>query len=134
MKKYQFAQNMLLGFLSWLFPFAISFLFYKPGGELLVPYGTFKSSIMVIGIICCCLLLIKYFSNIDSNFTKNGIIVGLSWIAINIALDALLLIPLMQTNFKDYFLTIGLSYISIPLISITIGYMLERRNRFQEDK
>jgi hypothetical protein len=43
-------KNVLLGFLSWLIPFAISFLFYKPGGELVVPYATFKSTIMVVGV------------------------------------------------------------------------------------
>jgi hypothetical protein len=128
MKKYLFAQNILLGFLSWLFPFAVSFLFYKPNGELLVPYGTFKSSIMVIGLICGCLLLIRYFKNIHTDYIKNGLIVGWSWFAINIVLDILLLLPIMKTNFMDYFLTIGLSYISIPVISITIGYLLERKN------
>lgn len=39
----------LLGILSWLIPFAVSFLFYNKQGELIVPYSTFKSSIMALG-------------------------------------------------------------------------------------
>ena len=50
-------KNGVFGILSWLIPFAISFLFYKPGGELMVPYATFKSIIMVVGTISGCYLL-----------------------------------------------------------------------------
>ena len=42
MKKKLIVKNILFGFLSWLIPFAVSFLFYKPGGELVV--GNFCSS------------------------------------------------------------------------------------------
>lgn len=120
-------QNILLGFLSWLIPFAISFLFFKPGGELVVPYATFKSTIMVVGVISGCYLLFRYFRLVDSDFIRNGVIVGLSWFAMNIILDALILIPIMKTSFADYFMSIGLSYIAIPVISITMGYLLQQK-------
>ena len=120
-------KNILLGFLSWLIPFAVSFLFYKPGGELVVPYSTFKSVIMVVGTISGCYLLFRYFRLIDSNFIMNGLIVGLLWFAINVILDAVILIPMMKTNFANYFMSIGLSYIAIPVISITMGYLLDRK-------
>jgi len=117
--------NLLLGFFSWLIPFAVSFLFYKPGGDLAVPYGTFKSTIMVVGTLSGCYLLSRYFKLADHDFFKNGIIVGMCWFALNIILDAIILIPMMKRTFTDYFMSIGLSYISIPVISITIGYMLQ---------
>lgn len=120
-------KNILLGFLSWLIPFAFSFLFYKPGGELVVPYSTFKSVIMVAGTISGCYLLFRYFRFVESNFILNGLVVGLSWFAINIILDTVILIPLMKTNFANYFMSIGLSYIAIPVISITMGYLLDRK-------
>jgi len=121
------AKNILLGFLSWLIPFAVSFLFYKPGGELIVPYSTFKSAIMVVGSISGCYLLFKYFEQVDGNFIKNGIAVGLSWFAINIIFDAVILIPMMKTTFTAYFMSIGLSYIAIPTISIAMGFLLDRK-------
>ena len=65
----------------------------------------------LIGFGVCCVVL-------------NGIIVGLSWFAINLILDIFILIPLMKSNFTDYFMSIGLSYISIPVMSITMGYLL----------
>ena len=127
MSKKLITKNLLFGFLSWLIPFVVSFLFFKPGGELAVPYATFKSTIMVVGVISGCYLLFRYFKYVEQDFIRNGVIVGLSWFAINIILDALFLIPIMKTTFADYFMSIGLSYISIPIISIAMGYLLERK-------
>lgn len=129
MTKKIITKNLLFGLLSWSIPFAVSFLFYKPGGELVVPYATFKSTIMLVGVISGCYLLIRYFKFVESNFIKNGVIVGLSWFTINIILDTIILIPIMKTTFVDYFMSIGLSYISIPVISIAMGYLLNMKIR-----
>ncbi len=127
MTKKIFIKNLLLGFLSWLIPFAVSFLFYKPGGELVVPYATFKSTIMLVGVISGCYLLFRYFKFVDSDFIKHAVIIGWSWFALNIILDTVVLIPIMKTTFADYFMSIGLSYFSIPIISITMGYLLNKK-------
>ena len=120
-------KNILFGFLSWLIPFAVSFFFYKPGGELVVEYSTFKSIIMIVGTISGCFLLFHYFKLLNNNFLINGVIVGFSWFAICIILDVAILIPMMKSNFANYFMSIGLSYISIPAISIAMGYLLDRK-------
>jgi hypothetical protein len=127
MEKKLIIRNLLLGFLSWLIPFAISFLFYKPGGELMVPYATFKSVIMVVGALSGCYLLFHYLKQVESNFVRHGAIVGLSWFTINIILDTAVLIPIMKTTFVEYFMSIGVSYLSIPAISIAMGFLLERK-------
>jgi len=120
-------RNILLGLLSWLIPFGASFLFYKPGGELVVPYATFKSIIMVVGTISGCYLLFRYFAMVDGDYIRNGMIVGLSWFAINILLDGVILIPMMKTTFYEYFMSIGLSYFAIPVISLTMGTLLAKQ-------
>jgi hypothetical protein len=122
-------KNILLGFLSWLIPFAVSFLFYTPGVQLVVPYATFKSTIMLVGIISGCYLLFRYFKFVATDFIQHGVIVGLTWFVINIVLDTVILIPIMKTSFADYFMTIGLSYCAIPAISISMGYLLDRKIR-----
>lgn len=129
MTKQLFLKNLLLGFLSWLIPFALSFLFYKPGGELTIPYAAFKTCIMALGVISGCYLLFRYFKFVTNNFISNGVIVGFTWFAVNILLDTLVLIPMMKTTFTDYFMSVGLSYIAIPVISITIGCLLESKRR-----
>ena len=129
MTKQMIIKNLWLGFLSWLIPFIISFLFYRPGGELLVPYATFKSIITVVGALSGCYLLYRYFKYVDNNFIRNGVIVGLTWFMINLILDAIILIPIMKTTFTNYFMTIGISYFSIPVISTTMGFLLDRKKK-----
>ena len=129
MTKQMIIKNLWLGFLSWLIPFIISFLFYKPGGELLVPYATFKSIITVVGALSGCYLLYRYFKYVDNNFIRNGVIVGLTWFVINLILDAIILIPIMKTTLTNYFMTIGISYFSIPVISTTMGFLLDRKEK-----
>lgn len=127
MKKNLIIKNLLFGFLSWLIPFAVSFLFYKPDGELVVPYATFKSVIMVVGTTSGCYLLYRYFSLLDKDFVRNGWIAGLSWMVINLLLDAIILIPMMKSNFADYFMSIGISYLAIPAIGVAMGYLLKEK-------
>jgi hypothetical protein len=120
-------RNVLLGFLSWLIPFAVSFFFFKPDGSMVVAHDVFKSIITVVGIMSGCYLLFRYFKIVESDFITNGFIVGWSWFVINIVLDTIVLIPMMKTTFPDYFMSVGLNYFSIPIISITIGYLLSRK-------
>lgn len=127
MTKQLISKNILLGLLSWLIPFVVSFPFFKPGDELVVPYATFKSTIMVVGTISGCYLFFRYFKYVNSNYVQNGVIVGLSWFVMNILLDTVILIPMMKSTFADYFMSIGLGYIVIPTISITMGYLLDRK-------
>ncbi len=127
MEKKIMIKNLLFGFLSWLIPFAISIPFFKPGGELLVPHDLFKSIMIVVGSISGCYLLLRYFKFVNSAFILNGVMVGLSWFIINIALDTIILIPMMNDSFVNYFYAIGLRYTVIPVISISMGFLLDRR-------
>ncbi|MBK8846277.1 MAG: hypothetical protein IPO27_06770 [Bacteroidetes bacterium] len=120
-------RNISLGLISWLIPYCASFLFFKPGGDLLVPYSTFKASIMVIGVVSGCFLLFQFFKVVSHDYVRNGIIVGISWFVINILLDVLFLLPITKTTFGEYFMSIGLGYFSIPPISMVIGFLLNKK-------
>lgn len=127
MTKKLLLKNILFGFLTWIIPFGISFFFYKPGGELSVPYDLFKSIMIVVGSLTGCYFLFRYFNLLNSNYVKNGLIIGLTWLSINIILDVFILMPIMKINFSCYFMTIGLRYFVIPVMSITIGYLLNNK-------
>ena len=125
MKKEILTRLIGLGVLSWLIPFAVSFMFFKPGGELLVPYATFKSSIMAVGVLSGSYLLFQFFKAVDAEFVKYGVLVGIIWLLLNLLLDILILVPMMKSTLSEYFTTIGLGYISIPAVSIAMGYLLQ---------
>ena len=125
MKKEILTRLVGLGVLSWLIPFAVSFMFFKPGGELMVPYATFKSSIMAVGVLSGSYLLLQFFKAVDAEFVKYGVLVGIIWLLLNLLLDILVLVPMMKSTLSEYFTTIGLGYISIPAVSIAMGYLLQ---------
>ena len=120
-------RNFWLGFLSWLIPFLVSFFCYWPSGELTIEYATFKSIMVITGTVSGSYLLYQFFKAVNTRFLFNGLVVGLSWFAINIALDTIILIPIMKVSFSGYFMSIGLGYISIPAISLSMGYLLNRK-------
>lgn len=130
MTKLLIYRTIWLGFLSWLIPFIISFFCYNTNGELLIDYRTFKSLMVIVGTFSGSYFLFLYFKVVNNDFVLNGIIVGFSWFAINILFDSIVLIPMMKVSFLTYFYSIGIVYISIPAISIAMGYLLEKKANF----
>ncbi|MBL7852243.1 MAG: hypothetical protein JNN04_15170 [Cyclobacteriaceae bacterium] len=122
-------KNLLMGFLSWLIPFVASFFFFRPGGEMVVPYATFKGIITVVGVGSGSYLLYRYFLLVSDQFARQGIIVGISWMLINLVLDMIFLMPMAKLSFSEYLLTIGISYLSIPPIAVCMGYLLEEKKK-----
>ena len=125
MKKY--LRNILYGLLAWFIPFAASFFFYTRDGELTIDIFLFKSIMIVVGTFSAAFLLISYFKKINTEYFKEGIIVGLTWFGINILLDLLVLIPMSGMSIADYFMQIGISYLAIPAMSIAVGTALENK-------
>jgi len=119
----------LYGFLTWLIPFITAFLFYTKEGELTIDLFLFKSIMIVAGSAAGALLLIIYFRKIEKNYLREGITVGLAWLAINIILDLIILVPMSQMNTGAYFAEIGLRYLTIPITSTAIGYVAENKSK-----
>ena len=119
--------NLALGFLSWFIPFIFSCMFFIPEGKLMISQELFKSIMIVTGILTGCVLLYQYYKQVDTDFVKQGIIVGCSWLFLNLILDVIVLIPLMKVSFIYYFKEIGLSYLAIPIISVAMGYLLRSK-------
>ena len=79
MKKY--LRNILYGFLAWLIPFVISVFFYTREGKLTIDIFLFKSIMIVVGSFSAAFLLVSNFKKINADYFKEGIIVGLTWLA-----------------------------------------------------
>ena len=122
-------RNVLYGFLAWLIPFVSSFFFFSREGGLAIDIFLFKSIMIVVGSISASILLISYFKRINTDFLKEGITVGVVWFAINILLDLLVLIPMSGMSIPDYFTQIGIRYLVMPVMSITIGVALKNNDK-----
>ena len=124
-----FTRNILYGFLAWLIPFVSSFFFFSREGGLSIDIFLFKSIMIVVGSISAAILMVSYFKRINTDFLKEGVTIGAVWFAINILLDLLVLIPISGMSIPDYFTQIGIRYLVMPVMSITIGVALKNNDK-----
>jgi hypothetical protein len=115
------------GFLSWLVPFITSFLFYTREGELTIDIFLFKSIMIVVGSVTAAFLMISYFKAINADYFKEGVVLGLTWFGMNILLDLVILVAMFGMPAGDYFTQIGLRYVVIPVMCITVGAALKNK-------
>ena len=109
-----------LGFVSWLGPFVVSFLFVDQTGQFIIPQPLFKSLMVVFfGGVGAALLVIAFRRVVPS--LRSGMLLGLYWFAINIVLDLLILIPLIGMPVVTYVYDIGLRYLLIPIMSTAMA-------------
>ena len=118
---------LLLGFMTWVVPFIAAFFFFDETGQIAVDMYLFKTVMLLIGGITGILAIVIYFKKVQSGFLTQGIIIGVVWFAINFILDVLVLLPISKMGFGDYVIQIGLRYLMIPIMSIMVGILLEKK-------
>lgn len=116
----------LFGFLTWFIPFIVSFFFYSKNRTLWVDEQLFKSIMIIVGSAAGAGLLVSYFKKTTGSYVQNGIVVGLAWLVINFILDFVILIPMSGLSIGAYISQIGLRYLTIPIMSISMGYILAK--------
>ncbi len=120
----------LLGFVSWLVPFVVSFLFVDRTGQFVIPQPLFKSLMVVIFGGLGTGLLVIAFRRVPPT-PRAGLALGCYWLAINLVLDIVVLVPLVKMPAAMYFYDIGLRYLLIPVISIALGVVGERARQIK---
>ncbi len=115
----------LLGLVSWLVPFLISFLFFDRTGQPLIPQPLFKSIMVVVFGGLGTALLIAAFRRIAPS-AATGFALGCFWLAINLLLDLLVLVPLVGRPITLYLYDIGPRYLLIPIIATAMGIVAAR--------
>jgi hypothetical protein len=102
----------LYGFLVWLIVFTVSFLTF-PLRDSNRPL--FESIMPVALSICTVFFSILYFRHASIAVFKEGVLLGLTWLAINLCIDAPLFLfggP-MKTTISGYVSDIGTTYMVI---------------------
>jgi hypothetical protein len=109
-----------LGVASWALPFLAAFAFYDSTGALAAPQPLFKSAMVVIGALFGTGLLVLAFRWGKPSFAS-GLALGLLWLAINLALDIAVLLPMSGMAMGDYLVDIGLRYLTLPIVAAGMG-------------
>lgn len=115
----------LLGLVSWALPFAMSFLFFDQAGQLTVTRPLFKSLMVVAGGGIGVALLVLAFRRVDASLWS-GVAIGCYWLALNLILDLLILVPMSGRGFAEYFYDIGLRYFLLPMIAAAMGAVAQQ--------
>jgi len=113
------------GVALWLIPFLVSFFIFplKESGSPL-----FETIMPVTLTFCVTVFIIFYFQKAESRFLSESIKLGVIWLLISIIIDLCMFMwgP-MKMTFTNYMLDIGLTYLIFPIVTIGMGYMLERK-------
>ncbi|MBX7124215.1 MAG: hypothetical protein K1X47_00860 [Cyclobacteriaceae bacterium] len=117
----------IFGVVLWLIPMVVSFAFYDQNRTLVVSLDLFKSVMVVVSILSGSWLLVRHLRAVDQAY-REGWLTGITWLAINLALDLLVLIPMSHMPLTDYFSAIGLRYLSIPIVAIAMGRLAHKES------
>ena len=113
----------VLGLLSWLIPFVISFLLFplkKPNAAL------FETLMNLILLLTGGALLSVYFRNRPVAL-REAVLVGALWTAMNLLIDyPMFAFGPMQMSVGKYYSEIGLSYLAFPALAFGAARLSRR--------
>ena len=114
------------GALVWLIPFLVSIVFFPLRSS---NRPLFESIMPVVLVFAVVLFSVLYFKKIEQRSLRDGIIVGVVWFVISIAIDLVLFLPPspMKMGLIDYMADIGLTYLIILMIPVGIGALLNKK-------
>jgi len=104
----------LLGFLSWMIPFIVSFIVFPLKKADPPLFGTLMSLVV---LLTAAALLNRYFRNRPVSVNE-AVRVGALWLAINLLFDYPMFAygPMKMTAW-GYYLEIGLGYLAFPIFA-----------------
>ena len=87
----------------------------------------FKTIMIVEGSLLGGLLTAIYFTKVQTNYLREGILLAAIWITLNWLLDFVALLPFTHQTVPRYFAEIGLRYLAMAAPTIAVGYVMQRR-------
>lgn len=125
----KYLKIVLYGFIVWFVPFIVSFAFVDQQGNFTIDETFFKSIMVVTGALVGVVLAVRYFRDVETNYVNEGIVLGVIWLVINLALDLSMVFGgFFQMGVMDYFTDIGLRYLAMPIYTIGMGYALMQQH------
>ncbi|MFK7805351.1 MAG: hypothetical protein AB8G95_27210 [Anaerolineae bacterium] len=116
-----------LGFLTWLIPFLIAIPFFDQSGELAADIFTFKATMSLVYTIVSASLVARILQDVNSDFLKTGLILGVIWTALNIGLDLIVLVGLFGNELSMWFWRTGIGYFNMIPLGLAMGWLLAKK-------
>jgi uncharacterized membrane protein YpjA len=120
----------LFGIAAWLLPFVASIFFFDfQTHKLVIDWYLFHSIMVVFGSAVGAFLLVKFYEGVRTDYVAWGVKAGAAWLAINWVLDILILVPMMGSDLAGYFSQIGLGYIVMPVMAVSMAAAIENARK-----
>lgn len=121
------AKAVLFGFLLWLIAFVVAFAIFPIRESW---RALFESIMPVVVTVAAMGLGLRYFRGVSGKFVREGVMLGVLWLAINVIID----LPLMLTGpismtLVEYSADIALTYVIIPTVTVGIGLARAQNER-----
>jgi hypothetical protein len=119
----KFLRLLLFGFLSWLLTFLASVCIFPLKAEHRPLFETLVGVCLTISTV---LFTVIYFRKVQSDFMREGLLLGLAFLLCNIVFDLCLFMEgPMKMTFGDYMMDIRLAYLSLPIVTLGFAYSLQ---------
>ncbi|MBU2444992.1 MAG: hypothetical protein KJ666_05390 [Bacteroidetes bacterium] len=116
---------LLFALAVWVIPFVVA-MFIFPIRESNRPL--FESIMPVAVCAAVVIFAILYFKKVESNFIKEGVLLGIVFFGVSIIIDlAMFMWGPMKMSFGEYLSDIGVTYLLMPVITIGFGYLLQKK-------
>jgi len=116
---------LLFALAVWVIPFLVA-MFIFPIRESNRPL--FESIMPVAVCIAVVIFTILYFKKIESNFVKEGVLLGILFFLVSFIIDlSMFMWGPMKMSFGEYLSDIGVTYLLMPVITIGFGYFLQKK-------
>lgn len=115
-----FAKAVLFGFLVWLIAFLVAFAIFPIRESRRALFESIMPVVVTAATVSFALL---YFRKVRAAFVREGVALGVLWLALNVAIDLpLMLTGPMKITLVEYAADIGLTYLVIPAVTVGIGF------------
>lgn len=117
------------GVVTWLIPFLVAVPLMTPEGSPVVDPIVFKQIMLLVGAGVGTWLLVRVMRHSHHDAVSRAIWVGITWLVINCGLDIAILLPLSGMSLATWGTTIGLGYLTIPVIAYGMGVVTRDASR-----
>jgi hypothetical protein len=89
--------------------------------------NAFQTIMIVEGSLVGAFLACQYFRTVERAFLREGLLLGLVWVATSWFLDFVALVPFADITAWRYFVEIGFRYLAMFAPTVAIGYTVAER-------
>src|SRR5512140_235058 len=128
---YSYPRAILYAIILWGMTFLVTFLIYPVRSDNVTLFVTLR---MLTMVSLCVFLTVMYFRDVEEHLVRDGIKLGLMWLATSILLDQGPFVwGLMHLSFLDYLTDTGISALVYPVITVGAGLLQSADKSTVED-